>query len=121
MININEYLLSKKNNKTSYIKYYVVRPDASLSWDFEVNGNLSKNETIHLNGYSAIKFWILAHKKALDMIKYIDPNDFKNRDTLHIWEVPEDYDIDEFKKDLIDAKINPWHDLKEIKSINELK
>lgn len=111
MININEYLLSKKNNKLSKDEYYVILPGNNPYLEFK---KMYKNEMVQ-QPTDSFDFWILPISKIFDVLEKFDKNDLINKFIIELWKVPDVYSIDEFKKRFVNGDINPWQELESIK------
>ena len=104
-----EYLLSKKNNKLSYNKYYVILPGDKPYLEFE---KMYNGEEVHQYKLSSFDYWIMTAEKIFVVLDKFSKSELK-RYTIHIWKVPEEYvDIDEFKQNFINGEIDPWRDLR---------
>ena len=119
MKTINEYLLSKKNNKLPDDKYYVILPGRQPLLEFQ---KTYTDEEIHQYKLSSFDYWIMTGEKILVVLDRFSRSYLEERATIKIWEVPTEYDdIDEFKQRFINAEIDPWTDLKRNEiTINDL-
>lgn len=107
MKTLNEFLLSKTNNKAPEDKYYLIWPMAEIYWEIE---KTYVEEELTVKG-TPDRWWLLSHEQLSHIMKQFDKTDLEN--DLYVYEVPKGYNEETIKDVLKTGKVSR-HDLIQI-------
>lgn len=102
MKNINEYLLSKKNNVVSLDEYFIVWP----SFDIYDAINKAYHDKVIVSDAGFIHYWVLTGEEIVETCRNFD--DIRILNQLRMYEIPEQYNEETIKQPLKtgDIKVN---------------
>lgn len=91
MKTLNEFLLSKTNNKVLEDKYYLIWPMALIYWEIE---KTYVDEELTIKG-TPDRWWLVSYEQLSHIIKQFDKEELES--DLYVYDIPKGYNEDTIK------------------------